>query len=187
MVGIAQILVEQLVTYRSERDGKVIPPKTVEYKALKKSIKAEGVLDPVIVMVTPKRPSFAETGAQRVAAAKQLKMKTLSAVFYTRDGAEPDFKVEKRLKSMQSVEALFGTMEILVEEEGPPAEGAVALPGPEGAAPRMRVHVVNRKAPIDPLTGKKTTMKELNEKYRVQDPPGLRQIRDYIAAGIAKF
>ena len=186
MIAFARVAIDAVETYESERDGRIAVPNTSSYVELKRSIERQGVLDPLIIMVTPKRPCLVETGASRIAAATELGIETLPAIVYNRNKIQPGFPTERQLANVEEIEALFGTKEVTAIRDDPAATDQPPAKNPEDAS-TGGIFAVVISGPRDPLTGEPTTLDELSRKYIVQDAPGLRQIKAYIASGIARF
>ncbi len=80
-----------------------------EYKKLKENVKKNGVLDPVIAMVTPTRRCMVEIGEQRVLVARELGIENLVAVIYTKNQGKISFDYERKLKNIDELKELFKT------------------------------------------------------------------------------
>lgn len=116
MIVKAYLPVNFVKTYHTEHENEEQVRTSVErirsteiYKRTKESIKKNGVLDPVIAMVTPTRRCMVEIGEQRVLIARELGIEELLAVVYTKNGGRINFGFEERLKSLDEISTLFGT------------------------------------------------------------------------------
>lgn len=116
MIVKAYLPVNFVTTYHTEHENEEQVKTSVErirstevYKRTKESIKKNGVLDPVIAMVTPIRRCMVEIGEQRVLIARELGIEELLAIVYTKNGGRINFGFEERLKSLDEISTLFGT------------------------------------------------------------------------------
>jgi len=116
MIVKAHLPVNFVTTYHTEHENKNQVDSSVRrirstdiYKNTKESIKSYGILDPVIVMVTPTRRCMVEIGEQRVLIARELGIKELLAVVYTKNGGQIDFDFEEKLTTLAEISSLFGT------------------------------------------------------------------------------
>lgn len=116
MIVKAYLPVNFVTTYHTEHENKDQVRISVErirsadvYKRTKESINENGVLDPVIAMVTPTRRCMVEIGEQRVLIARELGIKELLAVVYTKNGGKINFGFEEKLNSLEEISTLFGT------------------------------------------------------------------------------
>ena len=157
------------------------------YNTLKDSIQAKGMLDPVVMRIENEdRSYFVEVGEQRVLSAIELGLTEMPAIAYT---AFPDseilFPYEKELTTMKEIEELFQTVQVLV----PVTPENCSNPN----CPLLQEHqtietyVMDKNNLYDPQTERANSLATLESKYTVNEAAGLKTLRDYIEAGIAKF
>lgn len=79
------------------------------YRQLADSVKANGILDPVVAMTTPTRPCLVEVGEERVLLARDLGIERLAAIIYTKGRGDIPFTYDRELFSIDEIEPLFKT------------------------------------------------------------------------------
>jgi len=187
MLVYCQIDPNKVTTYKTEPGvtdsaAKVASIKERDsYESLKSSIGKEGLLDPVVMCITPGRPMFVEIGERRVLISRDLGITSMPAIAYDRLGAKIGFPYERELNDIDDVEALFRTFTVFIPEVCEQA-GAVCQ--------RFTIaskRSVSKQNPVNPVTGQATTIDALKSEFECDDADGLRTLKKYTAAGIAHF
>ena len=189
MIVLASLDVNKVTTYHTEPGVTNVEEKTKniksaqEYSKLQISVSESGFLDPVIAMCTPQRPCMVEIGEQRVLLAREVGIKTLAGIAYTRDLADISFVYEQQLQSIADLEVLFKSR-VITAKKGPEFTEFV---NPTATVSAKKSYYVNIDNLMDPITNKPTTLIDLAETYLVSEPNGLVVLKKYLVSGIATF
>lgn len=117
MIVKAFLPVNFVTTYHTEHLDKKQVSRSIyniknrkSYKIVKEDIIKNGILDPVIAMVTPTRPCMVEIGEERVLIARELGIKDLLGIVYTKDQGKISFEYERKLENFDEIKELFKTV-----------------------------------------------------------------------------